>query len=404
MYNPFSTNIYEAERYKSGEWFYKLFSSDSNALKIKSEKERLDAVLSNPAALKVFKLQCDMFSLAEITAVSKTGKVRENDPLYNFLKHPNLHQTRRQLLWDYMFWTMLGTSYLYINSKVINDNTRAYFLDPSRFVWTEELLQIMDKNVLSKQSYNESLKLTIDYYNLDGSYTKYQLKDILTFFDLSNGVGNWFRGNSSIDALYKVISNSEKGLDAKGVNLDFSAKYFVSGTHKEEDVYGTPMGEGEKQSIEDSLKTKKNVHATKSMIDLKRFVDDIAKLKLDEGYREDYFTIGGMYNIPRDVLEVNLSGSTFENQEKARIAHVEYCLKPKGEDLMNGIERWFGYDDKNIDLFISWNHLGFMQVAEREKSTLKSTMLANLRLAQEMQILTPDEVINRGKEIMEYEG
>lgn len=403
MYNPFTSNIYEAERLKSGEWFFKLFSSDNQVLKLKSEKERLNAVLSNPAALKVFKLQCDMFSLGEIKAY-RNGKVLPNDQLANFLKHPNFYQTQRQFLWDYMFWTMLGTSYLYFNSKVLNDNTKLYWLDPSRFVWTDDLIEKLDKNVLSKQVLNEQNKLTIDYYNLDGTYTTYQLKDIMPFFDLSNGIGNWFRGNSAIDALYKVISNSEKGLDAKGVNLDFSAKYFVNGTHKEDNTFSSPMSQAEQQSIEDSLKGKKPVHATKSMIDLKRFVDDIAALKLDEGYREDYFTIGNMYGIPRDVLEASLNGATYENQEKSRGAHVEYCLKPKGEDLANGLENIFGYTDRNIDLTISWSHLSFMQVFEKERASLKSTQLANLSMAKEMGLLTEEDVMARGKEIMEIDG
>jgi hypothetical protein len=405
MYNPFSTNIYEAERSNNGEWFYQLFSSDNVAIKLKTEKERLDAVLCNPAALKVFKLQCDLFSLGEVRAVSKgSSKIRVNDPLSNHLKRPNVYQTQRQFLWDYMFWTMLGTSYLYTSSKVLNDNTSQYFLDPTRFVWTEEIINAMDKNIVSKQRHNENMKMSIEYFNLDGTWTKYQLKDISTFFDLSNGVGNWFRGNSSIDALYKVISNSEKALDAKGVNLDFSAKYFASGTHKEDDIYGTPMGDAEKNSIEKSFSKNKPVHATKSNVTLQRFVDDIAALKLDEGYFADYFIIGGMYNIPRDVLEANLAGSTYENQEKARASFVDYCLRPKGEDLMNGLENVFGYDDKNIDLHISWNHLSFMQVVERDRASLKMSQLANLRQAQEMMILTEEEVVARGKEIMEYEG
>jgi hypothetical protein len=405
MYNPFSTNIYEAERYKNGEWFYQLFSSDNIAVKLKTEKERLDAVLNNPAALKVFKLQCDMFSLAKITAISKgSNKIRPNDPLHKHLKRPNLYQTQRQFLWDYMFWTMLGTSYLYSSSKVLNDNTSQYFLDPTRFVWTEELLNKMDKNIVSKQSYNDNLKLTIDYYNLDGTWSKYQLKDIKPFFDLSNGVGNWFRGNSAVDALYKVITNSEKGLDAKSINLDFSAKYFASGTHKEDDIYGSPMGDTEKNSIEKSFKKNKPVHATKSNVTLQRFVDDIAALKLDEGYFADYFIIGGMYGIPRDVLEANLTGSTYENQEKARASYVDYCLRPKGEDLMNGLEQIFGYNERNIDLHISWNHLGFMQVVEQDRASLKMSQLANLEKAQAMGVLTDEEVMMRAKEIMEYDS
>lgn len=402
MYNPFSTNIYEAERYTNGEWFFKLFDSDNYVKKLKTEKERLDAVLCNPAVLKVFKLQCDMFSLGEIKAV-RNNKNQPNDALLKFLKQPNYYQSTRQFLWDYMFWNMLGTAYLYTNSKVLKEGTVQYFLDPTRLIWTDELNKKLDKLVLSKQSFNDLERLTIQYYNLDGTYTTYRLSEITPFFDLSNGLGNWYRGNSSIDALYKVISNSEKGLDAKGINLEFSGKYFVTGQHKENDVYGTPMSDGEKKNIEKGLRKAKPVHAVKSMIDIKRFVENIDNLKLDNAYREDYFTIGNMYGIPKDVLEVSLSGSTYENQEKARGAHVEYCLKPKGEDLMDGLQKIFGYNEKNIDLVISWEHLSFMQVFERERASVKSVQLANLRQAQEMGIMTEEQVIERGKEIFEYE-
>lgn len=400
MYNPFNTNIYEAERYTNGDWFFKLFDSDNTANKIKSEKERLDAVMCNPAALKVFKLQCDMFSLAEVKAI-RNDKPSVNDKLLNHLKQPNPYQTNRQFLWDYMFWNMLGTAYLYSSSKMLKDSTVQYFLDPSRFVWTEELLHKLDKNVLSKKMYNDLEKLTIQYYNLDGTYTTYQLSEITPFFDLSNGLGNWYRGSSAIDALYKVISNSEKALDSKGINLEFSGKYFITGQHKEGDIYGTPMASDEKDNIEKSVRGSKPVHAIKSMVDLKRFVENIDNLKLDDAYFSDYFKIASMYGIPKDVAEAYIQGSTYENQEKSKAAWIEQGLAPKGEDLMDGLQKVFGYDERNIDLVISWNHLSFMQVFERDRSAVKASQLNNLNMAKEMGILSDADVIARGKEIFD---
>lgn len=404
MYNPFSSNnIYEAERYTDGSWFFELFNSDQTATKIKTEKKRLEAVLCNPAILKVFKLQCDMFSLGYIEAI-RNKKPQPNDKLLNFLKQPNFYQSQRQYLWDYMFWTMLGTSYLYTSSKVINDNTVQYWLDSSRFEWTDELIEKLDKIVLSKQTKRDLERLTIRYYNLDGTWTKYQLSEITPFFDLSNGLGNWYRGNSVVDALYKIISNSDGSLDAKSINLEFSRKFFITGQHKETDVMSTPMAEDEKKSIEKSVRKQKPVHAIKSMVDLKRFVDDMAKLALDEAYFSDYYKIANMYGIPRDVAEASLQGSTFENQEKSKASWIEQSLAPKGEDLMDGLQKIFGYNEKNIDLHISWNHLSFMQVFERDRASVKASKLSNLRMAQEMGILTPEEVIAQGKEIFDYEG
>lgn len=388
MYNPFQTNVYEAERYTNGDWFFKLFDRDSAVSRIKSEKERLEAVLSNPAALKVFKLQCDLFSLGKFKAY-RNEELVDDDPLINMLRYPNPYQSQRQFLWDYMFWTMLGTSYLYHNSKILNENTKLYFLDPTRFQWTDDILFQLDKVVLSKKTFNNFENLRIQYHNLDGTVVFYKLAEIMPFFDLSNGVGNWYRGNSAIDALYKVINNSEKGLDAKGINLEFSGKYMVSGQHKENDIYGSPMGDDEKRDIESSMRKNKPVYAVKSMLDVKRFVDNIDNLKLDNAYREDYFTIGNMYGIPRDVLEA-FNSSTYENQEKARGAHIEYCLQPKGNDLADGLERIFNYTDLDIDIQMSWSHLSFMQVFEKERADVKHRKMETLKLAFDMGLQVED--------------
>lgn len=401
MYNPFQTNVYEAERYTNGEWFLKLFDRDSAVSKIRSEKERLEAVLSNPAALKVFKLQCDLFSLGKFHTV-RNDEIVEDDPLIKKLRYPNPYQSQRQFLWDYMFWNMLGTAYLYRNSNMLNDNTKLYFLDPTRFQWTDDILFKLDKIVLSKKTFNDYENLTIQYHNLDGTITIYKLAEIMPFFDLSNGVGNWYRGNSTIDALYKVIYNSEKGLDAKGINLEFSGKYMVSGQHKDQDIYGVPMSKEEQRYIEKSTRKNKPVHAVKSMLDIKRFVENIDNLKLDSAYREDYFTIGNMFGIPRDVLEA-FNSSTYENQEKARGAHIEYCLQPKGNDLADGLEKMFGYSDLDIDIQMSWNHLSFMQVFEKERADVKHRKMETLKMVYDMGVVIPD-LNDRIIEIVDGDG
>ena len=79
----------------------------------------------------------------------------------------------------------------------------------------------------------------------------------------------------------------------------------------------------------------KAVHAVSKMLEIRRFVEDMASLELDKKYLNAYYLIGKMYGIPRDVLEAYES-STFENQEKARGAHVSYALQPRGNALMNG--------------------------------------------------------------------
>lgn len=388
--------VAKVERDLGGNWFTEL-KTGGKAKRFKNDDEKLKAVLSNPAVLKVFKLQCDLFSLGKVVAY-KDRKIVDKDPLLDLLDYPNPFQSQRQFLWDYMFWTMLGTSYFYSNSRLVDEDTKVYFLMPNRFEWTSELIQKIDKVVISNKTFEEIEDLQVEYLNLDGTKTKFQLKEVKPLFDLSNGVGHWYRGDSTIDSLYKVIHNSELNLDAKGINMFFAGKFMVNGTHKPSDQFGVPMSDTEQSSAKSSILGNDTLNVIKSSVDIKRYVDNLGAIKLDEQYWSDYMIIGGMYGIPRELLEAyGQKGATWENQEKARGGHVEQGLQPKGSDLMDTIERYFGYDKKDIDLRITWDHLSFMQVFRKTKNENIKLELENLKLAFDIGAITEDQLVEQSK-------
>jgi len=340
-------------------------------------EQKLKAILSNPALLKVFCLQCDMFSLGKIT-VSKNGIEDPNDPLIKLFNRPNKYQSRSQFLWDFMFWTMLDTSYCNISSSIAeNEDNSMYYLDPTKIEWPDIIKKAQDKFVFSKKTYGDILKAKIKYRYLDGTTTEFPLSQILITTDLTNGTGNWFKGSSRIDALHKVISNSEAALDASNINIRYSGKFTISGQADPKDTTKVPLGTAEALDIETRINGRKQVHAFKSMLDIKRFVEDMRRLELGKQYLEAYFIIGSMYNIPRDVLEAYVS-STYENQEKARASHVSYTLQPKGDDLMEAFAEKFGYQLQGKKLHISWNYLPFMQVFEKDKAITRNTQVQAL--------------------------
>lgn len=340
--------------------------------------KKLNVVLSNPALLKVVSLQCDLFSLGKIY-VYKNGKEIENDPFIEMIKKPNPYQRGSQFLWDFMFWNMIGNDYIYIDSKIVSSNNKMYILEHNKMDFPNEMKKRSDKLILSNTEKEKDFAITYKYN--DGTTTPLLWSRIIHIPDLTNGTGNWYKGNSRIDALYKIISNSEVSLDAKNINIRYSEKFMVAGQSDPNNITEIPMSEPEKQDIESKMNSSKNVHAVKSMIDIKRFVDDIGALKLDESYLADYFLIGSMYGIPKDVLEAHNS-STFENQEKARGAQVSYCLQPKGNILCESFKEFFGYTDK--DIVIDWEHLPFMQAFAKERAETeraKSFTLLNLQKA-----------------------
>jgi hypothetical protein len=350
-----------------------LINATPNYSEFSSDREKINLVFKNPAVLKVFALQCDLFSLAKIK-IMQNGKEIEKHPISNFLRNPNPFQSQRQVLWDYMFWNMLGNSVLYLKSnEVERKNNMMYFLDTSRLIFTQKLQDKLDRLILSDKGFNDLQEETIEYKNNDGKSSFFKLKELSFITDLTNGVGNWYKGNSRIDALYKIVANSEAGIDSKNINARYLGKYIINGKIDETNVNVPMMKNDEKQEIEERIDGSKKVHAVKSPIDIKRFVEKSDVLKnLDESYLADYYKIGKLYGIPRDVLEAYQS-STFENQEKARGSHISYTLQPKGADLSEDLEWRFGINESNITIVLDWSHLPFMKVFEKDNAIVNLT-------------------------------
>lgn len=387
------------------------------------ESEKLAIVLSNPASLKVFALQCDLFSLGKVCVKNDKGEDIEDDPFIDFIENPNpLTGTQAQFLWDFMFYLMLGTDYCYVDSRVLNPSGKRnvmYHLIPGQIEWPREFDTIRDHLIFSEDKLKKLRKQTITYRYANGESFEFPFDRLVTSYDLTNGIGNFFKGPSRLDALIKIISNSEHTLDAENINIRYSGKFLVGGKF---DPMKSQIGLGddEKKDIREKMDSPNiTAYPTRGDVQIRRFVENMAALQLDGVYESQYFRIGGMYNIPRDVLEAYNKSSTYENQEKARAAHVNYCLEPKGEQFMDSFEVHFGYKQQKKNITISWKHLPFMQIfAKEEAETKKATIevltsllnmgvpleQANLYAGTEFEIEEPEPVENGQEEDQAGQG
>jgi hypothetical protein len=343
------------------------------------EAAKLKVILNNPAFLTIVKMNCDLFSLGKIYVKDTNGEIIPNHPLNELISEPNPFQTTRQLKWDYMFWLMMGNAYLFAESFISTSDNILYFLDPSKMQFPKEMTEQGDKLFLSKVNADNFKKNLVKYKYDNGDETSIPFNKVIHYTDLSSTTKQWFKGSSVIDALFKVLSNSELALDAKNTNLLFAGKYMVAGKVGENDLDNPMMSQGEKKDIEQKTMRNTPVTAIKSMIEIKRFVEDMGKLKLDQAYVQDAFKIGRIYGVPKDVIEAEVgSGATYENQEKARGAHVDYVMSPKGEDFVDLIMKRFNFTGEAC---MDWTHLPFnyftkLQMEESEKR--KSEALLNL--------------------------
>lgn len=371
------------ERDNEGNWFYTMFKGGLKSKKGLSDSDKLDLAFENPAFLKVLTLNCDLFSLGKINSY-ENNKLKEIDVLYSVKKKPNYFQTWTKFNWEYLMYRMIfGYSVLRV---VGNDLSRAtlYWLNPARMDYNgKEFSRI----VFSEAQFNSLRNKTIKYQHLDGRWEDIPLTELEFIQDLSNtSNSNFLIGRSRMDALLDVISNSGQSIRAKGGNLDFADKFLVSGQHDPENVTGLPMSEDDKRSAESILKGNKRVHAVKSKVDINRFTDNLANLKLDDSYIHDLYVIGSMYGTPREVIDANVKGSTYENQEKATGKHVEYSLKPAATALTDVLEERFDFQDLRME----WSHLSFNQVFEKDKADRQGIQLDNLKKAIDLGVEIPD--------------
>lgn len=351
--------------------FFTMLNGSASYLNHTSQEEKLKLILTNPAALYIFILLPELFSMGKFQLVDNDGEKidRPDDPLLKLLNKPNPLQTGSQFKWDYMFWRKLGTANLYIDSKMLSERNKMYFISGDKLEWSNFFKDNRDSLILST-SKEAQMKREIIKYKSSNQEFAFRYEQLLQFFDLSNGFGDWFKSPSRVDALYKIVSNSANALQAKNINAEFSAKYMVSGQTSVDDVSSLMMNQGEKQSIEQMVRSGKSVHAVRSQLNINRFVENAGVLtQLDEAYMNDAFLIGKMLNIPKDVIEM-LGDSTYENQEKARASIVSYCIEPDAEDFCNGLTEYFGYDDKGVKLKLDFSHLPFVQVFESEKANV----------------------------------
>lgn len=375
------------ERDESGGFFYEYYNNitGSKAKRWKSEKKKLVAILDNPHCFRALKMNADIFSIGHIDKFIE-NKISEKDFLYTVKTQPNFHQSYTEFFWEYCFWLQLGTAYMWRSSDVMNKQTQIQWLNPVMIDFGSSFRNNFNRFVFSQQTYKDLLESNIRYTWPDGKQTEIPLKQITPFFATSNGISeNWFKGESTVDNLYKVIANSESGMDAKHSNLDFVQRYMLSSKVAPGDTSQLGLTDPEKKSIQSEIKGPAKVLISKLGIDIKRFVDNLDKLKLDDLQSADSQTIAAAFGIPKVLWES--VDATFENQEKALARHVEYTLNPMGKKFTDKFEMIFNFQD----LRYNWSDAMFNQVFETERATRVGLELANIQIAKEQGAITEQE-------------
>lgn len=187
MWNWFS-NIFGFGNQIAEKWGNDIFLFDPNAdfSNFTNDRLKVAAVFCNPAVLKVFKLQCDMFSQGEVY-VYRNGKQLDNDPFLSLINNPNPFQQKSQFLWDAMFWKMIGNAYCYVDSNsVTSESNKLYIMDSGKMLFPADMNKYKDMLVLSGATMDAINKLQINYSYSNGGTQLINWGNITHVPDLSN--------------------------------------------------------------------------------------------------------------------------------------------------------------------------------------------------------------------------
>src|SRR6476620_449455 len=362
------------ERDRSGNFFYSfldnLFGNGKDAI-----KDKTCYTLESPALLIVKKFIADTGSLCKINSY-ENGKLKQEDYLYDIAERPNPFQTWTEFIWQYLFYASSDNAYLY------NQNGVVYFLRQERIILTDEQKKAFKQLYFSSSTKKSTLRGNFKYKEENDKETVLKLEN-LYIIDVMSGVsGDWFNGSSTLHTLKGIVDNSNSSITSKRKNLFFTQKFMASGQSDPNNVYYTPMSEGEQKSIEQSLtNSNKSIHSVKSKVQVDQLVSNLKNLALDDAFNADFAKITRMFNIPNDLLDLVVKGGVFnEGRETSLAMYVYYNLVPLLQKLTDTLEIVF---DKE-DLRPSFNHVPFMKVFEVKNQEQKATKLANLKLAQEL--------------------
>ena len=296
-------NILSVERDRSGNFFYTLFDGKSNAKKHKT----IQAYNQAYALHRVIDLIKDTGKLANIN-LYENGKLKTTNYLYRVKQKPNPYQTWTDFIEEFIFWYSLGNVYFWKPTTTFAENQNYYFLDYSNF--DDDTIKKFKKfgKKLSNQNSNEFLKEfgnhIIKYKYSDNETQNIPLKEVVV---IPSGINtdSWFLENNKIEAIQKIISNSEDTLDSKNINIHFSKKYVAyQGVNKDDLAQQiTGLGKQEREDIKGRVMSKDPLHVSGSNnLEVERFIENLKNLGFDESFLNDYLLIGMCFNVHWAIL------------------------------------------------------------------------------------------------------
>lgn len=338
--------------------------------------------------MTVILMRARLYSQMHIKHVDKNSNEIKNSPYVTLLKQPNFFQSQEDFLFQQMwFLSATGNDYIYQIKAFANETPKAlYNLIPSEIDFKKTLK--VNKFITTEKDKKAFGEQVVEY-RLDNQTYNIKKSELIPLYDMANGLScnSFFKSESRVKGISKVLENIDQNLKSKNKNLQFSSKYIGQNQSTGNEAQIQP---GDRTAIENVL-SKKDVLTTNANVKYSHLVSDMKRLYLDEQFAEDANKVLLAFEMNKNVLNYFSKDSTFENQSEGIISYIQNSIQTTAKNTMGSLSSQWGLIEKGEMLIASYDHLAVMQKVVNDKIKSFNEMQAAIKLGLENKTLTPFE-------------
>lgn len=335
--------------------------------------------LDNPITYACIEIRAKMLSQAEFYIENENGEKTQDHKIIELINNPNIIQSKQDFLKQYeWFKSVYGYVYQKPYGAVGMDSVALFNLNPCFIEFPKERQSML---VWSTQDINRYLQQKIIYKEPEQAEKTIAYKDIIPFYDTSNGLlnqkkeYNTLTSPSRLSSALQSVVNADLALQAENVMIQTNGRELFSGGSERGFNLGAalPMGEDDKQSIEANLINdygvtglRKRSIATNQLVQWQSLHIKLKELGLHESISNNANLIREVFEVPNELYKAFREGSTYENQKESLISFIQTTIQPIANDLANSWTSYFGL--KGIKIVSDFSHVPVMQHTESKKA------------------------------------
>lgn len=369
---------------------------------------KLRSLVNNSDLLKAYEENCVVQSAIDILARAESNQIiklrdlntgefidianeKRQDIIkfYDILKQPNPLQSQYSFTEQGAInYNVIGNDYTYLNIPAGFDVSYENLVSMSTL--PAELMSVeLTGKMFNQADINEIISkyiLTVNGRDIDFSPSNvYHRKTSNIRFDANSGVGL-----SRLVSLQYPISNIDIAFESRnkiGKNRGMNGIISV----EDRDSGGViPLQEPEKEKIYKemdkygTLEGQRQFWIMNRPVKFHRMTLSPEELGLFKEVESDSIHIGRTLGVPNDLIKVDLTGSTFENQKESVIRLYQDTVIPTANDKMAGLSRMLNTKDGGFEIVATFDHVPAlmsnqkdMALANKAKSSYMETLYMN---------------------------